>query len=452
MRKLLIALSFFLPIFSEEKSSTHSIQIGQKSLFYTATVDSGDVSYIAYIKEGENRPITFAFNGGPGSSSVWLHMGSFGPRRLIAPEEGQSATPPYQLIDNEETLLDLTDLVFIDPTGTGLSNSRDEEGKNNPYSIRGDIESVGKFIRDYLTKNRRWNSPKYIAGESYGAIRLAGLADSLQNEFGIYLNGAIFVSPAIDLQTLVFDADNHLPFFLFLPSYATTAWYHDKYRPEATVEEVAQEARDFVYKTYAPSLICRRCYDHEPIYQRVAEMTGLSLDFVRRQQGKILDETYFTELLASSRKVVGRFDSRCIGFASGNFQDPSSTSIEGIFAGAFHEYLHKELGTTNSYTLVSYEANSKWNFWDYNRWGYPNLMNGIRNGLVANPHMKIFVAAGYFDLATPFAATEYSFDHLDFPDASVQMEYYEGGHMFYLNPSARIKFKQDLIKFYGKQL
>lgn len=448
MLRFIFALLILTSIFGEEKISTHSIKLGEETLTYTATVVSGEVSYIAYIKEGENRPITFAFNGGPGSSSVWLHMGSFGPRRIVAPEEGQTIAPPYNLIDNPETILDLTDIIFIDPMGTGLSKSETKEKEEEHYSIKGDITAVGKFIRDYLTTHRRWNSPKYIAGESYGAMRASGLAEYLQNEFGIYLNGLIFISAGIDYQTLIFDRDNSLPYFLFMPTYATTAWYHNRYKPEATLEDVAQEARDFVYETYASSIICRKCHDPEAINSRVSEMTGLPLDLVRRYQGRIREDQFASDFFVDQHKVICPYDTRMAAYAHSLFQDPSGAMITGIFSGAFHDYLHRELECPNSYTLFSYDVNGKWNYRDYNFWSYPNLMSGLRKVLIANPSLKLFVGCGYFDLATPFAATEYCFDHLDVPNVSLQMEYYEGGHMYYLNPKARTKFKQDLIRFY----
>ncbi|PIS02033.1 MAG: peptidase S10 [Chlamydiae bacterium CG10_big_fil_rev_8_21_14_0_10_42_34] len=448
MLQILFSFLLLSSLFSEQKISSHTIDTQNETLDYTVTVETGEISYTSYTKEGENRPITFAFNGGPGSSSVWLHLGCFGPRRILMPEEGQSSIPPYQLIDNSETILDLTDLVFIDPMGTGFSKASSKEDEKNFYSIKNDVESVGKFIRDYLTKNQRWNSPKYIAGESYGAMRAAGLADYLHNEFGIYLNGLIMISAAIDYQTFIFDNDNPVPYFIFLPSYATTAWYHGKYRPDATVEEVAQEARDFVYQTYAPSLLCRKCFDAQSINETLSKITALPLEIVQKNYGRIDDDQFFFGLFAKEKKMVGRFDSRIIGFSDNIFQDPSDIAIYGIFAGAFHDYLHKELGFQDSYTLVSFDINRKWDYWDYNRWGYPNLMGGLRRALVTNPNMKVFFGCGYFDLATPFAATEYCLDHLDVPNACIQTEYYEGGHMYYTNPKARIKFKQDLIRFY----
>lgn len=426
--------------------TTHTLSLPQETIEYTTTFESGEVSSIAYTKEGVNRPITFAFNGGPGSSSVWLHMGTLGPRRIEPLEDGQSLLPPYQIVDNPETILDLTDLVFIDPMDTGLSQNATEEEKTH-FSVKKDIEAVGTFIRDYLTKHKRWNCPKYIAGESYGAIRAAGLAQHLQDEYGIFLNGIILVSAAVDYQTLIFEKDNPLPYLLFLPTYATTAWYHNRYRPGASIEQVAKEARDFVYETYAPSLLCRNCFDLEPIYQTVAEMTSLPLSVVRRYKGRVSDGLFFSEFLAHEQKLIGRFDSRDTGLSNSFYHDPSAQVI-GVYSAAFHHYLHTELNCVESYKIFSSTAHSKWDYWDYNFWGYPNLMEGLRSALTVCPSMKVFVGCGYFDLATPFATVEYCLDHLDVPNSHIQVEYYEGGHMYYFNPKARVKFKQDLIRFY----
>lgn len=437
-----LLLFCFAALFADEKFTTHTLKIGEETLNYTATVYSGKVSYIAYVKEtDENRPITFAFNGGPGSSSVWLHMAAIGPRIFVGPEEGGSLVPPYKIADNLETILDLTDLVFIDPAGTGFSP--DDE---NCFNVTGDIRSVGNFIRDYLTDHGRWNSAKYVAGESYGGIRAAGVADFLQNEYGIYLNGMILVSPAIDYQAFIFDSDNQLPYFLYLPTYAATAWYHNKGHSGLTLEETVQKARDFAYQTYAPSLFCPKCTDRELLYPQIAELTGLSLEDVKLNKGKISDWTFFTSFLKNEQKMTGRFDSRITGPLTNS--DPSLANIEGPLSAVLHEYLHKELQFKNSYTLFSLAVNEKWNHHDYNAWGYPNLMSALRRVCQTNSSMKLFVGCGYFDLATPFATAEYCIDHLDVPNLSVQMEYYEGGHMYYTNPKARIKFKQDLTRFY----
>ncbi len=439
MRYLFLLLLF--PLFAE---ITHTVNLESGPLTYTAAVETGEVSAISYIKSDQagSRPITFVFNGGPGSSSVWLHIAAFGPRRALCLEEGQRKLPPYKLTDNLETILDLTDLVFIDPPGTGFSSD-----DSNAYSIKADIESVGKFIRDYLTKANRWNSPKYIAGESYGATRAIGLADYLQDEFGIYPSGLILISAAIDFQTFIFDEDNPLPYFLYLPTYAATAWVHGLLE-EKNLETVIEKARDFAYQTYAPALICRSCWDQEKINEELSQLTSLPLDLIEKCRGRIDEGTFLKELLAEKGMVVGTYDSRMCGYSENIFQDPSFCLINSIVSGAFNEYLYSELGVANFYTIFSKMANERWNFRDYNPWGYPNLMGALRRALQRSPSMKLFVGCGLYDLATPFATVEYCFDHLELPEVSLHLEYYEGGHMYYLNPSALKKFKQDLIQFY----
>lgn len=450
MLYLFLFLFSFFSLFSQEdafqeKVTPHTLKLGDEALEYTVTVSPGKVGAISYIKNTtENRPITFAFNGGPGSSSVWLHLGALGPRRVLTPEEGQTNHAPYQLTDNLETILDLTDLVFIDPTGTGINTEEDQDC----YSVKGDIESISHFIRNYLTETKRWNSPKYFAGESYGATRALGIADYLQSEFGIFPNGLILISCALDFQTFIFAQDNLLPYLLFFPTYATTARYHGLISPEKSTKEVAKLARQFVFEKYASALICPSCFDQEPIYREVSNLSGLPYKLIKKKRGRIAEDLFYKELLADQEVMVGRMDSRVTGHFNNALQDPSITTIQGIFSGGFHEYLHKELDVQSSYTLFSKNVNFNWNFHDYNPWGYPSLMYALRNTLQSNPKMKLFVACGYYDLATPFAAIEYSLNHLDQPDASIQLEYYEGGHMFYLSQSPREKFKKDLIKFF----
>jgi carboxypeptidase C (cathepsin A) len=438
----LLCLLLTLSLIADEKVTTHSLKLGEESLDYTATVVSGEVSYIAYVKQTtENRPITFAFNGGPGSSSVWLHIGTLGPRRLLTPEEGQPIIPPYQLVDNVETLLDVSDLVFIDPAGTGLSK---EEEKN--YTVKTDIETIAKCIRDYLTQNRRWNSPKYLAGESYGGLRVAGLAEFLQEEWGVYLNGLLFISPAIDYQTFVFQDDNILPYFLFLPTYTATAWYHGKYRPEASLEEVVQEAREFGYKSYAAALLAGNT---EPLYDKLSSLTGLPLFKIEEAEGDISSHLFANDFFSKEKLLLGHYDTRLKGSVAHHFSsDPSVAPILGNFTAAFHDYLHKELEFPNNYSIFSMGVNQKWDHHNYNPWGYPSLMQGLRKALINNPALKIYVGCGYFDLATPFASAEYCFNHLKVPHQPIQMDYYKGGHMYYLVPSERVKFKQDLKRFY----
>jgi carboxypeptidase C (cathepsin A) len=409
---------------------------------YETEVVEGKVSYISYTREEAGRPVTFVFNGGPGSSSVWLHLGMLGPRRVLTPEEGQKRVAPYELVDNQETLLDITDLVFIDPTGTGLS-----ESDENNYTIDADIKAVGQAIRDYLTKHKRWNAPKYLIGESYGALRAVGLADFLQSEWGIQCNGIVLISSALDYQTLLFHEDNLLPYFLHFPSYVATAWHHGRYRSDAPLEEVVEQARKFVYETYVPSLMAPKRFI--PNLAQMAEMCGLSREFVWRCQGKIRIEQFAEEFFANEKMALGLYDTRIKSAARSDASDPSIANIDGIFSGAFHEYLHKELGVQKNYALFTKEVFSKWKY-EYSHWGYPSVLDALRRSLIVNPEMKVFMACGYFDLVTPFAAAEYWIDHLDVP-GRIDIGYYEGGHMFYLNPKARVQFREDLGRFYGAQ-
>jgi len=470
---LIILLLFSCALFGENKTTSHLIQLEKGPLVYTATVGSlpvknknekikAEIGYTAYVKEGSetNRPLTFAFNGGPGSSSIWLHAAAFGPRRIVSSEEGQAIASPYRMIDNLETILDLTDLVFIDPIGTGFSQEATEEGAAAYYDLLGDIRSIGDFIRDYLTANNRWNSPKYIAGESYGALRACGLADYLQDFHSIYLNGLILISSAIDYQTFVFNTDNQISNFLFLPTYAATAWHHGRFLQDSSIEEAVSAARRFAYETYAPAMLksfSLNSFEKEKLFDQLSQISGISLETVRRSKGRITERVFKTEFFGSEQKILGMYDTRLSGdYSEENqlsfAQDPSVTALSGIVVGAFHDYLQNELGSPGSYLSISFDVNSAWNYsYKGQLTGYPNMMKGLRQALIINPSLKVFAGCGYFDCVTPFAATEYCLNHLDLPDAykaNFQIEYYEGGHMYYLNPAARIKFKNDLIRFY----
>jgi carboxypeptidase C (cathepsin A) len=452
-------------------TSLHVLQLEEGPLSYQATVDSlpifieekqvGQMSYISYVKESSiDRPITFVFNGGPGSSSVWLHMGAFGPRRIKSFEEGQSMNPPYEIVDNLETILDVTDLVFIDPMGTGLSTKCCEETKPL-FDIVKDYESIGQLIRDYLTVQQRWNSPKYIAGESYGVFRSCGLAAYLQNNLGIFLNGLILISGVIDYQTLECDQDNLLPFIFFLPTYATTAWYHHRSHQDRSIEEVASLARKFAYGTYLNALFCPSYlneHQKRDLYEEISAFTGISYQTVQHRQGKFGNHSFLSDFFGDDQRLLGRLDTRFSGYCSdpNGFikEDPSLASPMGSFTAAFHDYLARELECPKTYQIMSSEVYRHWKFDTYNEVGYPNLMKGLRQALVTNPQLKIYIGCGYFDCATPFAAMEYSIDHLNLPDplrANIQLEYYQGGHMYYFNPTERVKFKQDLIRFYDCQ-
>ncbi len=430
---------------------------------YTVTIGSlpvrmgetvrGSVYYTFYRKEGALRPITFCFNGGPGSSSVWLHIMALGPKRVLSPEEGQSITPPYTLIDNPDSILDLTDLVFVDPIGTGFSRPSNPAEEESFYSMEGDIESLGDFIRDFITREGRWNSPKYLVGESYGGLRVCGLSGYLQSHHHLFLNGIILISPVIDLRAYRFDSrDNELAFIHHLPTFAATAWFHG-HLPHLSLTETVSAAREFALSTFAPELF-RRGFVPEHLYGEIAAWTGLPLSLVEEEQGLISEGTFFAHFGAPQR--VSRFDGRLLGErlpGSSRFEffDLAFSQVLGIGTAAFHDYLYSHLDSKQEwprYEIISREVNRQWS---YDALGYPSQLEAVRKTLLANPSMKIFAACGYFDLAMPFAAVEYSLKRLHLPcENNVSFGYYEGGHMFYTNPTALKQFKTDLQAFYTR--
>lgn len=442
----------------------HETAIDGKQIIYTAAVGSipmrsedgtqtGKIFYTYYHRENVetecNRPVTFAFNGGPGSSSVWLHMGAFGPKRIPTNLEGQGSLPPYQWIENSDSILDLTDLVFIDPIGTGLSRPVKSDD-TSCYDIQGDIRSIGDFIQDFVTREGRWKSPKYIAGESYGAFRACGVAKYLLSRYNLFLNGLILISCAIDFQALSFSLDNELPYAFFFPSYAAAAWYHRRLDQSIGLEDTVQEAKSFAINVLAPSLL-REGRVPPCLYPDIAKWTGLSIDLVEKNDGMIDDGTFFLALLQQEKKVIGRFDSRFSGQIlpprnAMNYNDPSYSAIGGAFAGTFHAYMQEELDCRSDWPRYEILASLPWNF---NTCGYPGAMNCLREAFVMNPGMRVFAACGYYDLATPLAATEHCFRRLHLPlEGNISFGYYEGGHMFYINPAALRQFKLDLTKFF----
>ncbi|MBS0625086.1 MAG: peptidase S10 [Verrucomicrobia bacterium] len=471
MRKIWIALLSLTTVCADEPISTsHEIELPSGKLEYTATVGSlptydpetgevlGSIGYTAYTTGDPSRPITFAFNGGPGSSSFLLHMCAMGPKRVLSPFEGQPTSPPYEFITNEATLLEETDLVFVDPMSTGLSRPAPEKDPFDFYHSENDALSLSEFIRDYITNEGRWNSPKYVAGESYGTFRACTMARYLQGTYGIHLNGLILISCALDYQTLVFDYDNPLPYFLFLPTYAATAWFHGLAHEGKTIEQVAEEARVFAYEKAAPYYIQPYRYSTEQkkaMWREMAALTGLPYEEFLEENGRITEDTYLKRLFF--RKCVGRYDTTVVGdrCPNGHCMDPSALCIDGSTTALLNHYLTQELGAEISfpvYNTFSEESFRNWQWPRYRYFGYPTSLDALREAMIMNPSLKIYIGNGYYDIATPYAATEHSIASLDLPDAyssNLQMEYYEGGHMYYLHPPALKKFKSDLVKFYA---
>lgn len=465
----------------------HKISIGGQAISYTATCGtivlkeeterSGDqagksegevakatIFFVAYTKDGisdtSKRPLTFSFNGGPGSSSVWLHLGLLGPRRVLMDETGNSLPPPYRLVENEFSLLDESDLVFIDPVSTGFSRVAPGEKATEFHGFKKDIESVGDFIRLYTSRFRRWDSPKFLVGESYGTTRSAGLAGYLQERHGLYLNGIMLISSVLNFQTLEFETGNDFPYLLFLPTYTATAWYHRRLPEDlqANLRAALDEAEAFAYGEYNQALMKGSALppgERTRIAELVARYTGLAIDYIERADLRVEIYRFIKELLRSEGEMVGRLDSRFKGYdrdAAGEHPeyDPSYSNILGPYSGMLNQYLMRDLEfeTDLPYEILNLKV-WPWNYSDHqNR--YVDVAETLRKAMTMNPFLKVFVANGYYDLATPYFATRYTFDHLGLPSAlqkNISMAYYEAGHMMYIHMPSLAQLKNDLANF-----
>jgi carboxypeptidase C (cathepsin A) len=461
----------------EEKVSQtkHTIRIGGKDVKYTATAgtmllkkEDGTATasffYVAYIKDdvpdATKRPLTFAFNGGPGSSSVWLQLGALGPKRVMMDPEGNALPPPYKLVDNEYSILDLTDLVFIDPVSTGFSRAIPEQDAKNFHGIQGDLESVADFIRIYTTRSSRWTSPKFLAGESYGTTRAANLSGYLQQHMGYALNGVMLISAVLNFGTISFDRGNDLPYILFLPTYTATAWYHKKLAPDlmASQSKALEESQQFAAHEYSLALMKGDAISSEEraqTVQKLARLTGLSAKFIDESDMRVPIFRFTKELLHDERRTVGRYDSRLEGIdldptsATPDY-DPSYASVYAPFTAAWNEYVRAELKWESDlpYEILTGKVHP-WSWGDYDN-RYVNVSESLRAAMTQNRELKVFVANGHYDLATPFFATEYTFDHLGLDPTlrnHVSMDFFEAGHMMYTYKPALEKLKADLAKF-----
>lgn len=468
---------------SEEKliRTQHSVTIDGTELEYSATAgtltlkeDGGDAKanffFIAYTKDGvedlTGRPVTFSFNGGPGSSSVWLHLGVLGPRRVLLKDDGTAPPPPSRVVDNEFSILDRTDLVFIDPVATGFSRAAEGEDPHQFHGVQEDIESVGEFIRLYTTRHKRWASPKFLVGESYGTTRAAGLAGHMHDRHGMYMNGVVLVSAVLNFQTIRFSRGNELPYVLFLPSYTATAWYHKRLPDELLDKELGDvlvEARAFAEGDYALALAKGDALsgaEKQRTAERLARYTGLSLDYVLRANLRIRMNRFAKELLRDQGKTIGRFDSRYLGIdhddAGESYDyDPSYSAVQGPFTASLNHYIRAELEYESDlpYEILTGRVHP-WNYGDFaNR--YVNVADTLREAMTKNPYLKVMVANGFYDLATPYFATEYTFSHLGLDESlqdHVTMSYYDAGHMMYVHKPSLAKLKEDLARFYDDVL
>ena len=460
----------------EPISKSAKVSIAGTEIPYTVTTgkiqikdDDGKakaaIFYISYVREKtENQPdraVMFAFNGGPGSSSVWLHLGLLGPKRVSFPGDGtQPFTPPARLINNESSILDVCDLVFIDPISTGYSRAVKKEDAKDFHGIDSDIESVGEFIRKWVSENKRWDSPKYLCGESYGGIRAAGLAEHLQDRYGMSLNGVVLLSALLDFRTLIPAQGSQLSYQIYVPAFSTTALYHKKITGER--DQLLKDVREFAMGEYTLALLKGNTITEEELAAVSAKLetfTSLPAEYWKRKHLRVDPAEFRAELLRDEGKVVGRFDSRVAwsamdSEASYATYDPSYSLAIGAFSTAMLSYLGDDLGwQEESHYEVLTSKVSPWSYDSDNR--VVNFTNRLVDALRDNPKLKVLVMGAYADLATPPDGIPYSFSQaLDFPAAlrdRVSYSYYDAGHMFYLNPPDLEKARTDLIDFLNRE-
>ena len=450
----------------------HEITIGGKLIKYRATAgylvlkDEKDkpranIFFTAYTKLGETdpakRPLTFSFNGGPGSSSVWLHLGALGPKRVVMTDKGESLPPPYKWVDNEFSWLDQTDLVFIDPVSTGYSRAAKDVDPKQFHGFTGDIESVGEFIRLWTTRNQRWASPKFLVGESYGTTRAAGLSDYLQRKYDLYLNGIMLISSIMNFQTASFAPGNDLPYQLFLPTYTAAAFYHGKLKGDLAKDlpQTLARVEDFVMKDYSLALMqgdALPAAERRRIAEQLAAFTGLSVDYVLEQDLRINIFRFVTELRRSEHRTIGRLDSRFVGITDSNegFFDPSLEAINGGYTTALNDYMRRELKYENDlpYEILT-DAVRPWSYHNVEN-EYLNVAETLKKAMTKNPFLKVWIANGHYDLATPYFATKYTVAHMGL-DPTIRdhltLTYYEAGHMMYIQKESREKLKADFGSF-----
>ena len=428
-------------------------------IFFVAYTLDRDES-VPDAEHRQRRPVTFSFNGGPGSSSVWLHLGLLGPRRVEMGDVGNLLPPPYRLVDNEFSMLDVTDLIFIDPVTTGYSRAVEGENPKQFYNFEKDISSVGDFIRLYTTRYNRWTSPKFLIGESYGTTRSAGLSGYLQDRHGMYLNGIMLISSILNFQTARFTPGNDLPYVLFLPTYTATAWYHGKLDAELQRDlgNTLDEVEAFAAGEYASALLKGDALpksEHEQIVKKLARYTGLNPEYIKQTNLRVEIMRFTKELQRDIRRTTGRLDTRFTGIdrdAAGETWefDPSLAAITGPYTATLNDYVRAELQFESD---LPYEILTS-RVWP---WGYDNVQNQylnvaetLRKAMTTNPFLKVLVANGYYDLATPYFATIYTFDHMDLDESlrdNYSMTFYEAGHMMYVHMPSLEKLRDDLAAF-----
>ncbi len=459
---------------AEEKISqtSHAVKLDGKDIKYTATtgtlpirLDDGKVVarmfFVAYTKDGEDartRPVSFLYNGGPGAATVWLHMGSFAPKHVQLADDGFQPAPPFHLEDNPNSLIDVSDLVFIDAIDAGYSRVVAGVNAAQFHGQSGDIRAFGEFINEYLKTYSRWTSPKFLIGESYGTIRSAGLSQELQSRHGIELNGIALISSLLTYQTLSPAPDNDIAYASLIQTYAADAWYHKKLPADLqrqTLKQVVDQARTFAFGEYMTALTKGSMLnetERNAIAQKLSRFSGLSPQYIEASNFRVSAGRYRKELLRDKRLVIGRLDGRFTTIdldAAGEQEefDISNTALQGPYTALFLDYVKNELKWESD---LHYPTSGNVRPWTYDQNRYMDMTEPLRSAMTHNPYLKVFVACGYFDMATVMGGSEFNFTHLAYDKQvtdRVSFGYYEAGHMIYIRPSAHAQLKKDIARF-----
>lgn len=478
---LCLTLSFFVFCKAQDSAkivnTVGQVSINNKTINYEASTgffalkdktgkETANIFYIAYTKSDvtdvRKRPVTFVFNGGPGSSSAWLHMGAIGPKKVVTTEYGKVELPPrtLNLVNNEECWLDITDLVFIDPVGCGFSKPIGEEKPDQFYGYENDIKTIGDFINQWTSRYNRWGSAKYLAGESYGTTRACGVVNYLSQEYNMYFNGISLISCALDFETLREYDDNLLPHICNLPVFAELAVYHEVITPEKSEDEFVEDAEEFALGEYASALLkgdLLTINEKYALAKKIESYIGINADIILDHNLKIPSWQFRKLLLDKQNLIIGRYDGRLTmpdpandrDYAS---EDPSYTEIAGAVSTSFNDYVRKELNypIEDRFYLIGDVRP-----WKYGDGKYLNVTSELRNAMFINPNMEILIANGRYDLATSYFGTSYAINHMNLPPIlsnRITFTYYNGGHMMYFVPSELKKLKEDVSKMYTRSL
>ena len=464
----------------EQVVTRHRLTIGGSTIDYTATAGTlilrnaedkpvASIGFVAYtqtdVRDPGRRPLTFAFNGGPGSSSMWLHMGALGPRRIVTVDAAPTPPPPYSVVDNEDSILDRTDLVLIDPVGTGVSHAVCGHKDDEFWGVDADVDQVARFIAQYVTDQQRWRSPKFLMGESYGTTRAAGVVDALQQRWSMAFNGVVLVSVATDIESIFALPGNDRPYPMFLPSFSAAAWYHHQIAGGRDLKSLLDEARAFAVGPYIAALMkgdALTAQERDQLAAQLHDLTGLSPQYLKAARFRVSESMFAHQLLSAKELTVGRLDARFAGpsvdpLAKEMHYDPQLAAIAPAFVAAFLDYYYRELNASRERTFrpANFEIGKHWK-WEHKAplgdepQPFANTTPDLGHAMTLNPGLRTLILNGYYDLATPVLATEYTVAHLDLPDGlrdHVQMKYYEAGHMMYLHPASLHQMKADVAAF-----